>query len=627
MALSYTRFSHTGKLCAYAISASGSDWQTVYIRSADKPFTPASADDAAADAGPDRLQEKLEHIKFSVPAWTHDDKGLFYMRYPPPEQASKSAEFSKGTETDANQNGQLWYHRVGTEQSEDELIIDRDPHEPKAMFGPELSDDGKYLLVSSDKDTDPKNKLFIADISSQAIGPNMKWISIAGDWDYGLWYLANDDNRFYFMTNKDAQNSKIVYADIDFSQAKAVGHVTELKESLALTDLVPEEKDATLSGAVIVNQDKLLLKYTRDVKSELWQHELKTGKQVRRLLPDFVGTIVTIAGQRHHDEAFVDATSYVSPGSTFRFTWDKDAKADAAPHDRLWRATKVATIKPEDFVSEQVFFPSADGTRIPMFITRHKDTKVDGTAPAWLYAYGGFNIPISPSFSPWRMTWIAEYGGVLADVCARGGGEYGQKWHEAGRMFNKHKTFEDVLTAAKYLHENKYAQKGKIIIHGGSNGGMVVAASTNRATEEAGLGAAVAEVGVHDLLNFHRFTIGHAWTGDYGNPENPEHFDYIRTISPLHNVDPSKTYPTMLLSCADHDDRVVPAHTFKLAAELQHKLANSPNPILLRVDLKAGHGAGKSIQKRIEEIADRVAIIGQALGLKMRGSSGAAGRL
>lgn len=229
------------------------------------------------------------------------------------------------------------------------------------------------------------------------------------------------------MSNKDAPNSKVVYADLDFSQAKSVSHPVEFKTSVELKDLVPEHKDANLVDVGLVNGNKLLLNYTRDIISELWQYDLQSGQQVRRLLPDFVGTISGISGRREDDEAFVYATSYVSPGSTFRFTWQKDSAARAEPNERLWLATKVATINPEDFVSEQIFFNSQDGTRVPLFVVRHKDTKLDGTAPCWLYAYGGFNIPITPSFSPWRMTWIAQYGGVLVDVSARGGGEYGIK--------------------------------------------------------------------------------------------------------------------------------------------------------------------------------------------------------
>ncbi|KDN48433.1 hypothetical protein K437DRAFT_255543 [Tilletiaria anomala UBC 951] len=625
IALTNTRFSTSGKLVAYGISVSGSDWETIYFRQTSSPFVAGEDKESAysPSGGPDRLEDSLEYCKFTSATWTPDDKGVFYQTYPKPSISEAANDFSKGTETDANLNARLWYHRLGTKQSQDILVIDKDPKTPTAGWGTHVTEDGKYLVVSSYKDTDTKNKIWVAQLEGQQIGEALKYVAVAGEYKFSLDYVAHDGSRFYWITNKDATNSKVVYSDLDFSQARSAKHISELDTSAPLHDLIPEQADATLADATVVAGDKLLVNYTRDVKSELWQYELKSGQQVKRLLPDFVGTIGGISGRREDQEAFVSTTSETSPGSTYRFTWTSAASSSApteTPFERTWLTTKVASIRSEDYISEQIFFHSTDGTRVPMFVTRHKDTKMDSTAPALLYAYGGFNISIQPGFSPWMMTWITEYGGVLAKVNARGGGEYGQKWHNAGRLLNKKNVFEDILSAAKFLHENKYAEKGKIIINGGSNGGLMVGACMNMLTEEHGIGAGIGEVGVMDMLKFHTWTIGSAWIADYGNPdEDPKIFDYNYSYSPLHNVQEGKIYPTYLLACADHDDRVVPAHTFKLTAELQHKLKDNPNPILLRVDMNAGHGAGKSIQKRIEEVADRVAVVGLALGLKMRG--------
>lgn len=615
VALSSTSFSHTGKYVAYMISSSGSDWQTIYFRTTDQPFVTPHGESPVYDptGGPNRLKDVLEDIKFSSARWTHDDKGVFYQTYPKPAQA----EVDKGTETDSNINAQLWYHRIGTPQSADVLVVAKDPNTPEAMWSASVTDDGNYLILSSSKDTGSYNKVWLASLEDVDLAKDkLQWVPVAGKYDYLLDYVANDGERFYWITNKDAKKSKIVYTDVDFAHAATPGHVTELTESLPLVEIVPEEKDATLVDAVVVAGDKLILQYTRDVKSEMFQFNL-SGQRVAQLLPDFVGSIDGLVGKREDSVAYVSTSSFISPSIIYRVSWPKDAPASTPPKEEQWLATKVPALDASEFISEQVFFPSKDGTRISLFITRHKDTPTDGTAPAFLYLYGGFNISLGPAFSPWLLSWVYNYRGVYALVNARGGGEYGEEWHEGGSLLNKTNTFDDVLGAAQYLHENKHAAKGKIILYGGSNGGLGVGACMNRALPEHGVGAGVGAVGVMDMLKFHLWTIGHGWTSDYGDPDNIKYFDYIHSYSPLHNVQ-DRVYPTYLLECADHDDRVVPAHSFKLAAELQHKLKHNPNPILLRVETDAGHGAGQSIQKRIDAAADRVAILGQALGLKIR---------
>lgn len=594
VALALTAFSHSGKYLVYGLSVSGSDWTTLYVRTTDAPLTASDG----TEGGAGRMADVLEHVKFSSAVWTHDDVGFFYQRYP------SVSHTDKGTETDANQDAALYYHRLGTAQAEDVLVIAADKATPSSMWHPTVTEDGKWVLLENSKDTDTKQRFFLAPLEGQTIGPAMRWIPLSTSFRYTLEYIGNDGPRFYFVTNKDAPNYRVVYLDVDASMAQAAEHVAALQgDHDQFHDLVAEDPKAIVSTAKLVDNDKLLVLCSRDVKDELWVHDLASGAQRGRLLPDLVGTISQLAGLREDCETFVMTASFSNPGTVHRIVWER-----GVPETRTYATTHVAGIRAEDFTSTQVFVPSKDGTRIPMFLTHATSTKLDGTAPALVYFYGGFNIPLNPVFSPSMMTWVASYGGVLAFVNARGGGEYGDKWHEAGMLFHKQNVFDDVMASTQWLHEHKYAAKGKITIMGGSNGGLGVAAVANQCTDEHGIGAAIADVGVHDMLKFPLWTIGKAWTADYGNPqEDPKAFDYNYAYSPLHNV-AQKSYPTMVLACADHDDRVVPAHSFKLAAELQHARPDNANPLLLRVELQAGHGAGKSTQKRIVEASESTSV-------------------
>lgn len=633
VALSFTTVSHSGKYFAYGISKSGSDWIEIFIREMAKPFKLAdehynsngtiklSKEELSkfvdATGGKDRLDDKLDNVKFSGAAFTHDDKGLFYQTYP------SASVTDKGTETDANKDAQLWYHRLGTSQSEDVLVVSKDLKVPESMWSTNVTHDGNYLMLYNSKDTDTKERVYVLPLQNQGLeaSQQLKWIPLALSFKYVLNYVTNKGNRIYFMTNKDAPNYRLVSVDIDPKKAQATNNVWELTgDDVELTDVIAEDKDALLSSVQVIDHNKLLVVYSRDVKSELHQYELESGKHVERLLPDLVGTIDQIAARHSDDHAYIKFGSFINPGQIVRMDWEANSSPSTTKSKQTpYYDTVVAGIKADDFVSEQVFIKSKDGTRVPMFVTHPKSVKKDGSAPAILYFYGGFNIPITPVFSPSMMTWISSYNGVLAFVNCRGGGEYGDKWHEAGSLLNKQNVFDDALSAAKYLHESGYAAKGKIILSGGSNGGLGVAACVNQQQPEHGIGAGIADVGVHDMLKFWSWTIGKAWCADYGNPsEDPEIFDYNYKYSPLHNVDGSKVYPTTILACADHDDRVVPAHSFKLMAEMQHKLANNPNPLLLRVEIDAGHGAGKSTAKRIAEAAEKYAMVGRALGLKIR---------
>ncbi|WFD29355.1 prolyl oligopeptidase [Malassezia sp. CBS 17886] len=626
VALTLTAFSPSGKLLAYGLSKSGSDWFKIFVRSVDKPLA-QGVDGDMPEGGTDRLPDVLDHVKFSSVAWTHDETGFFYQRYPAVE------EDDKGTETDMSQDAALYYHRLGTPQGEDELVIARDAALPSSMWLADVTDDGQWLVVGNAKDSDTKLRYYCAPLPHGAAQMPLRWIPVASKFKFAADVLANDGGRFYVLTNKDAPNYRIARFDVRAGDAQPTDHVTHLSGGVSdFADVVPEDPDAVLTSATVIDGNKLLLVYSRDVKDELWLYDLPTGQQIERLLPDHVGTFTQIAGRRKHREAFVAAMSFANPGTVERLSWQDTAPGGAAvPPAAVTRyaTTHVAGIRADDYVSEQVFFSSSDGTRVPMFLTHARDFTPDGTAPALVYFYGGFNIPLTPVFSPSFMTWVASYRGVLAFVNARGGGEYGDRWHEAGALFNKQNVFDDVHAACQWLHEHKYAKKGLITISGGSNGGLGVAAIANQCTDAAGIGAAIADVGVHDMLKFPLWTIGKAWTADYGNPQeyvcrvrrsrtrDPAALDYNLTYSPLHNVDPAKTYPTVVLACADHDDRVVPAHSFKLAAELQHRLPQNPNPLLLRVELQAGHGAGKSTQKRIEEASEKYAIVARMLGLQL----------
>lgn len=429
-------FSRSGKYLAYGISKSGSDWFSVYFRSTDKPFAPEENDIVDADkGGKDRMADTLNGLKFSGVTWLHDDSGVLFQTYPPPAAAS-----DLGSDTDANRDARLFYHEMGS-SSEDRCILGVDPDHRNGMWGQEVTDDGRYLFISNGETTDPRARHYVAELNEDGSMPkDLKWLCLADKFDFSLDLLANDGNRFYFMTNKDAPRYRIVTVTFDTAKAKATTEPWKLgvDESVKMEELIPEGPEgAVLGSATVIDGDKLLLVYSKNVIDELHLYDLKTGKHIERLLPDLVGSIGQISGKREDTTAFVSTSSFVSPGTITRLEWD-GGKAEQKPRIKTHRATKVKGIDPNDYVSEQRWFNSVDGTRIPCFITYHKDTKLDGTAPSWLYAYGGFQIPLSPGFSPSMMTWVKSFGGVLCWVNARGGGEFGEAWHDDGRKANKH---------------------------------------------------------------------------------------------------------------------------------------------------------------------------------------------
>ncbi|KAG5346645.1 PPCE endopeptidase, partial [Acromyrmex charruanus] len=514
----------------------------------------------------EKYSEILEKVKFSSITWTHDNHGIFYGQYR--DQQGKT----DGSETLGNENQKLCYHVVGTSQSDDVVAVEF-PEEPLWRIGAQVSDCGNWLIVTPRKDC--RDNLYVTNIDSKAV----------------------------FRTNKNAPNYKLVAIDLlDYEQHKWV-------------DLLPEHPENVLDWAEAVNGDKFVACYIQDVKNILQLHCLNTGK-VLRTFPLDLGTVVGFSGEKKYSEIFYQFTSFLTPGIIYTI----DLKNEEKP--RILREIKVKDFDASLYKTSQIFYKSKDSTKVPMFIVTRNDATLDGTMPGLLYGYGGFNASIQPTFSVTRLVFIQHFNGVLAIANVRGGGEYGERWHNAGRFFNRQNAFDDFQYAAKYLVENGYTTSAKLTIQGGSNGGLAVGVCVNQRPDL--FGAAIAQVGVMDMLRFHKFTIGSAWVSDYGNPDDPKHFENLLKYSPLHNVripQDDIQYPAMLLLTADHDDRVVPLHTLKLTATLQYTLGNVPkqkNPLFAKIDTKAGHGSGKPTMKMIEESTDILSFIAQSLGLEFK---------
>jgi prolyl oligopeptidase len=563
VALSGTSITDDGKLMAYGTSASGSDWQEWHVRD--------------VSTGKD-LSDLIKWVKFSGASWTKDGKGFFYSRYDEPKEATALRDtvyFQK-----------LYYHKLGTSQGEDTLIYDR-PDNKELGFGGGVTDDGKYLVVAVWQGTSPKNRLYYKDLTQ----PNSPVVKLLDDFDARYQFIDNDGPVFWFQTDLDAPRGRVIAID------------TRHPEKANWKTLVPQGSD-TLEGSTVVS-DVFLLSYLKDASTDVRVHDL-SGKFLRNVDLPGIGTATGFAGKRSDKETFYAFTSFISPTTIYRYD-------PTTGKSSIFRQPKV-DFDATKYETKQVFYNSKDGTRVPMFLSYKKGLKLNGQNPTLLYGYGGFDISLTPSFSIPNVVWL-EMGGIYAQPNLRGGGEYGEDWHLAGTHGKKQNVFDDFIAAAEWLIANKYTSTPKLAIRGGSNGGLLVGACLTQRPEL--FGATLPLVGVMDMLRFQKFTIGWAWTSDYGSSDDAQDFKALYAYSPLHNLKAGTKYPPTLIATADHDDRVVPGHSFKFAATMQADQAG-PAPVLIRVETKAGHGAGKPISKTIEEMADEWSFVAHNLGMDVR---------
>ena len=560
VALSGMAFTDDGRYVAYATSASGSDWLTWRVR------------DVASGVD---LADEVRWSKFSGASWLPDGSGFYYSRYAEP---AADAQYK-----DEHYGHTVYFHRLGTPQSEDRLVYERPDH-PDWNLNAFVTEDGRWLLIEASQGTDPNNRVFVADLHA----PQPEIAPLAGDGDGAYDFIGNDGDTLYFRTTKDAPCGRVV--------ALRVG-ATELRE------VVGESGDSLESAALF--DAGFVLEYLHDAHSVVRRYDRRGVAQGELSLPG-LGTASGFGGKQRDRETFYAFTSYTTPASIYRLDLATGVStrvfAPAVPFD------------PEAFESEQLFYAGKDGTRIPMIVTRRKDTPRTNDVPTILYGYGGFNISLTPAFSPATLAWL-ELGGAFAVANIRGGGEYGEAWHQAGTKERKQNVFDDFIAAAEYLIALGYTRREKLAIYGGSNGGLLVGACMTQRPDL--FGAAIAAVGVLDMLRFQKFTIGWAWASDYGSSDDPDGFAYLRAYSPLHNLVPGTPYPPALIVTADHDDRVFPGHSFKFAAALQAAQGGDA-PVLIRIETKAGHGAGKPTGKVIDEAADRFAFLVKVLGVPVK---------
>ena len=551
--------SDDGRYLAYAKRLAGSDWSEWHVREIE----------TLRD-----LPDHLRWSKFSTASWTGDSRGFFYTRFPEPRQ---------GREFQApNTHQKVYYHRVGTPQSTDVLVYER-ADQPEWVFGTSVSEDGRYLVIGVWRDTDNKNQVVVKDL----LEPYGLPTELISRFDYGFEFIGNDGGLFFFETDFQAPKGRVIAIDIaEPGQA-------------SWREIVPEGED-TLRGVSYVG-GLLIASYLRDVTSRVRIFRTD-GTHLRDVeFPD-IGTVRGFGGRQSDAETFYSLSSFNRPSSIYRY----DVFTGAST---LWRQPEV-DFDPADYVVRQVFYESGDGTRVPMFIAHRGDVEADGNRPTLLYGYGGFNISMLASFSAARLGWM-EMGGIYAQPNLRGGGEYGEAWHEAGKALQKQNVFDDFIAAAEWLIDNGYTRPGKLAIQGRSNGGLLVGAAMTQRPEL--FGAALPAVGVMDMLRYHRFTAGRYWVEEYGDVDDLEQFAALRAYSPYHNLRAGTTYPATLVTTADTDDRVVPGHSFKFAAALQAAHEGGP-PVLIRIETGAGHGSGKSTAKLIDETVDQWAFLVETLG-------------
>ncbi len=564
VALNSWEVSPNGNWLAYATSASGSDWQIWHIRNV------ATTED---------LPEQIEWSKFSEAAWLPDESGFFYSRYDTP----KPGEELQG----ANYFQKLYFHQRGTPQNSDELIYQR-PDQKEWGFGAHVSEDGRYLLLNVWQGTDIRNRVFYRNMQ------NGDFMELIGELEAGYSFIGNDGPIFYFRTDLNAPRGRLIAID------------TAQPDKSNWKTIIPQAENVLESVKMVNNQFVAVL--NRDAHHEIHRFGLD-GEPLGQIPLPTLGTVFsnfeyTVNGSRADTELFFGFSSFLYPLTIYRYDFPTDQCQTFYEPPVAFDASAYET--------RQVFLPGKDGTNIPLFLTHKKGLPLNGQNPTFLYGYGGFNVSMMPGFVVSRLAWL-ELGGVYAQAVLRGGGEYGEEWHQAGMLQNKQNVFDDFIACAEWMINEKITSTPRLAIHGGSNGGLLVGACMTQRPEL--FGACLPAVGVMDMLRFHKFTIGWAWVSDYGSADNPEQFKTLIAYSPLHNIKTGVRYPPTLVTTADHDDRVVPGHSFKFAATLQAAQAGEA-PILIRIQTKAGHGFGKPTAILIQEQADMYAFLVHALGME-----------
>ena len=554
--------SEDGKLLAYGLSKAGSDWTELHVRD--------------VSTGVDR-EDLIKWVKFSGISWAKDGSGFYYSRYDEPKEGSAL--------TQKNEFHKLCFHKLGTSQNEDVLVYERLDH-PDWNINGSVTDDGRYLVIELAQGTDPKHRVFYKDLS-EAAG---KVVELLPDADASYQLIDNVGTMFYFRTDLKAPRYRVIVIDLN------------KPDRANWIEVIPQSADK-LDGVSMIG-GQLICEYLHDARSLVRCFDLE-GKVIRELPLPSIGTVGGFGGKREDADTFFSFTSFTEPGAIYHLDV-------ASGNSTVWRKPQV-DFASDAYETKQVFVTSKDGTQVPVFLVHKRGLKLDGSNPTLLYGYGGFNISLTPGFSISRAVWL-EMGGVYAMANLRGGGEYGSEWHIAGTKLHKQNVFDDFIASAEWLIKERYTSSAKLAIQGGSNGGLLVGACMTQRPEL--FGAALPAVGVLDMLRFHKFTIGWAWTSDYGSSENAEEFKALLAYSPLHVLKPGTRYPATLISTSDHDDRVVPAHSFKFAARLQECQAKDGPPVLIRIETSAGHGAGTALKKTIDSSADQWAFLVKALEMK-----------
>ncbi len=561
LALKGAGYSDDGRLMAYGLSEAGSDWEVWRVRDV------ASGKD---------LADEIRWAKFTGASWRKDGSGFYYCGYAPvPEGQSLKSR---------NQFHTVFFHTLGTPQSEDKKVYVR-PDGPDWFVSSQVSDDGRYLIIAANHGTDVDNTLLVADLASPAAAVK----PVIAEPRANYTFIGNIGTTLYLQTDDDAPRYRVIAIDL------------ARPDRAHWRTIVPESTD-TLDTATLVGH-RLILQYLHDAHSVVRLYA-PDGKRVGEVELPGLGTTSGFAGRVDDDATYFVYTDFTTPESVYRL----DIKSGRTA---LWKSPQLAAFKPRDYQTQQVFYSSRDGTRVPMFVTARKRAALDGKNPTMLYGYGGFNDSLHPAFSPAVAAWL-DLGGVYAVAILRGGGEYGRVWHEAGMKTRKQNVFDDFIAAAEYLTAQGWTSRERLAIRGASNGGLLIGAVEEQRPDL--FAAAVAQVGVMDMLRFREFTVGKGWEADYGSVDNAEEFKALRAYSPYHNVRPGVSYPATLILTGDHDDRVFPAHSFKFAAAMQNADPDG-KPILIRIDLRAGHGGGKPVSKRIDEWADIYSFVLNAMGL------------